>query len=144
MGGNTKTNYKATVDYKNTDGIDLRSERQQVGARLSLNHTGKSDLYNVILNVAPRTVKYQDADYDTFRSALLINTTIPVMDPEQPGKYTQITTYSTNNPVEILKLEKSGGERTILSWDGTFKLNLFPLLCRDKNHYLSTQITLAQ
>ena len=49
--------------------------------------------------------------------------------------YTQITTYSTNNPVEILKLEKSGGERTILSWDGTFKLNLFPLLCRDKNHY---------
>uniref|UniRef100_UPI003AB24C8A hypothetical protein n=1 Tax=Phocaeicola sp. TaxID=2773926 RepID=UPI003AB24C8A len=27
MGGNTKTNYKATVDYKNTDGIDLRSER---------------------------------------------------------------------------------------------------------------------
>lgn len=41
MGGNTKTNYKATVDYKNTDGIDLRSERQQVGARLSLNHTGK-------------------------------------------------------------------------------------------------------
>ena len=144
MGGNTKTNYKATVDYKNTDGIDLRSERQQVGARLSLNHTGKSDLYNVILNVAPRTVKYQDADYDTFRSALLINPTIPVMDPEQPGKYTQITTYSTNNPVEILKLEKSGGERTILSWDGTFKLNLFPLLCRDKNHYLSTQITLAQ
>ena len=38
--------------------------------------------------VAPRTVKYQDADYDTFRSALLINPTIPVMDPEQPGKYT--------------------------------------------------------
>lgn len=75
----------------------------------------KSDLYNVILNVAPRTVKYQDADYDTFRSALLINPTIPVMDPEQPGKYTQITTYSTNNPVEILKLEKSGGERTILT-----------------------------
>ena len=132
------------ADTENTDGIDLRSERQQVGARLSLNHTGKSDLYNVILNVAPRTVKYQDADYDTFRSALLINPTIPVMDPEQPGKYTQITTYSTNNPVEILKLEKSGGERTILSWDGTFKLNLFPLLCRDKNHYLSTQITLAQ
>ena len=90
-------------------------------------------MYNVILNVAPRTVKYQDADYDTFRSALLINITVPVMDPEQPGKYTQITTYSTNNPVDILKLEKSGGERTILSWDGTFKLNLFPLLCRDKN-----------
>ena len=90
MGGNAKTNYKATVDYKNTEGIDLRSERQQVGARLSLNHTGKSDLYNVILNVAPRTVKYQDADYDTFRSALLINPTIPVMDRSNRVNNTQM------------------------------------------------------
>ena len=140
MGGNTKTNYKATVDYKNTDGIDLRSERQQVGARLSLNHTGKSDLYNVILNVAPRTVKYQDADYDTFRSALLINPTIPVMDPEQPGKYTQITTYSTNNPVEILKLEKSGGERTILSWiEGRDLEEVLPELSEQEQYKLGRQ-----
>lgn len=144
MGGNAKTNYKATVDYKNTDGIDLRSGRKQIGARLSLNHTGKSDLYNVQLNVAPRTIKYQDSDHDAFRAALLINPTIPVMDADQPGKYTHITTYNTNNPVEVLKLEESNGERTILNWDGTFKLNLLPLLCENKNHYLSTQITLAQ
>lgn len=31
-----------------------------------------------------------------------------------------------------------------MNWDGTFKLNLLPLLCENKNHYLSTQITLAQ
>ncbi|WP_462341331.1 SusC/RagA family TonB-linked outer membrane protein [Phocaeicola plebeius] len=144
MGGNSKNNYKATVDYKNTEGIDLRSEREQLGARLSLNHTGKNDLYNVVLNVAPRVINYQDSDYDTFRSALMINPTTPVMDPNNPGYYTKITTYSTNNPVEILKLEQSGGEQTILSWDGTFKLNLLPLFSTNKNHYLSTQITLAQ
>jgi TonB-linked SusC/RagA family outer membrane protein len=144
MGGNSKNNYKATVDYKNTEGIDLRSGREQLGARLSLNHTGKNDLYNVVLNVAPRVINYQDSDYDTFRSALMINPTTPVMDPNNPGYYTKITTYSTNNPVEILKLEQSGGEQTILSWDGTFKLNLLPLFSTNKNHYLSTQITLAQ
>lgn len=144
MGGNSKNNYKATVDYKNTEGIDLRSGREQLGARLSLNHTGKNDLYNVVLNVAPRVINYQDSDYDTFRSALMINPTTPVMDPNNPGYYTKITTYSTNNPVEILKLEQSGGEQTILSWDGTFKLNLLPLFSTNKNHYLSTQISLAQ
>ena len=144
MGGNSKNNYKATVDYKNTEGIDLRSGREQLGARLSLNHTGKNDLYNVVLNVAPRVINYQDSDYDTFRSALMINPTTPVMDPNNPGYYTKITTYSTNNPVEVLKLEQSGGEQTILSWDGTFKLNLLPLFSTNKNHYLSTQITLAQ
>lgn len=40
-GGNSKTNYKATVDYKDTEGIDLRSYRKQLGARASLNHTDK-------------------------------------------------------------------------------------------------------
>lgn len=143
-GGNSKNNYKATVDYKNTEGIDLRSYRKQLGGRASLNHTGKNNLYSVILNVAPRVINYQDSDHDTFRSALMINPTIPVMDADNPGRYTKITTYSTNNPVEILKLEESGGERTILNWDGTFKLDLLPLLGKSEKHYLSTQVTLAQ
>lgn len=143
-GGNTKTNYKATVDYKDTDGIDIRSGRQEIGARLSLNHTGKSGLYNVVLNAAPRTIDYQDSDYNVFGYALLLNPTMPVMNPDEINKYTEINIYGTNNPVEILKLEESGGERKILNWDGTFKLNLLPLLGQNEKHYLSTQITVAQ
>ena len=41
-------------------------------------------------------------------------------------------------------MEEHGGKGKILHWDGTFKLNLLPLLCQNKAHYLSTQITLAQ
>jgi TonB-linked SusC/RagA family outer membrane protein len=74
----------------------------------------------------------------------MINPTTPVMDSSNPGMYTHITTYSTSNPVERLKLETSGGERTYLNWDGTFKLNLFPLFCKDDRQSLNTQITLAQ
>lgn len=96
------------------------------------------------LNVAPRNVKYDNSDYDAFREALMINPTIPVMDSENPGRYTYITAYSTNNPVERLKTEKNGGERTFINWDGTFRLNLFPLLCKDERHSLSTQVTVAQ
>lgn len=143
-GGNAKTNYKATVDYKNTDGIDIRSGRKEIGARLSLNHTGKSGLYNITLNAAPRTINFDDSDYNVFSYALLLNPTMPVMNPEDVNKYIEINIYGTNNPVEILKLEESGGERKILNWDGTFKLNLLPLLGHNDNHYLSSQITIAQ
>ena len=143
-GGNTRTNYRATVDYKDTEGIDLRASRRQIGARLTLNHTGKDDFYKITLNVAPRNVKYQNSDYDAFREAIMINPTIPVMDAANPGKYTYITAYATNNPVERLRIEENGGKRTFLNWDGTFKLNLLPALCRDDRHTLSTQITLAQ
>ncbi len=143
-GGTSRTNYRGTIDYKDTEGIDLRSHRRQIGARMTLNHTGKNDLYKIIMNVAPRNIKYESSDYDAFREALMINPTIPVMDSENPSKYTHITAYSTNNPVERLKIEKDGGTRTILNWDGTFKLNLFPALCKDDRHSLSTQVTLAQ
>lgn len=82
MGGNIKINYKVIVDYKNIDGIDLCLERQQVGVCLLLNYIGKSDLYNVILNVVLCIVKYQDVDYDIFCFVLLINFIILVMDLE--------------------------------------------------------------
>lgn len=143
-GGNAKNNYKGTVDVKNSEGIDLRSDKKEVGARLSFNHTGKSELYNISVNVAPRTMKYNNSDYGVFWTALTVNPTMPVMDPEQPNKYYKLTGWDTYNPVETLKLDQSGGEKKILNWDGTFKLNLFPLLCNDKSHYLTTQITIAQ
>lgn len=143
-GGTSKANYRATVDYKDTEGIDLRARKRQLGARMSFNHTGKDDIYSITLNVAPRNVKYRNSDYDAFREAIMINPTIPVMDSDNPGRYTYITAYATNNPVERLKLEKNEGERTFLNWDGTVKVNLFPALCRDDRHSLSTQLTLAQ
>lgn len=71
-GGNARNNYRATVDYKDTEGIDLRAKRRQVGARFSLNHTGKDDICKITLNVAPRNVKYDNSDYDAFREALMM------------------------------------------------------------------------
>lgn len=143
-GGNAKTNYKGTIDFKNSEGVDLRSDKKEVGGRVMLKHTGMSGLYTITLNAAPRVIKYNDADYNAFNAALYINPTTPVMDADTPGKYTYITTYDTNNPVETLRLEESRGERKILNWDGTFKLNLLPLFAPGSRHYLDTQITLSQ
>ena len=143
-GGNAQNSYRGTVDVKNSEGVDLRSDKHEVGARLSFNHTSPNKLYDIMLNVAPRTIKYNDSDYDVFWTALTVNPTIPVMDPNDPTKYYRLTGWDTYNPVETLKLEQKGGERKILNWDGTFKLNLLPLLGNSKYHMLNTQITVAQ
>lgn len=137
-GGNAKNNYRGTVDYKNMEGVDIRSSKEEIGGRLTMKHTGKNELYSITLNAAPRLIKYRNGDYSAFNAALYINPTTPVMDAENPGKYTYITTYSTNNPVEALKLEKSKGERLMLNWDGTFKLNLLPLFAPTSGHTLNT------
>ena len=38
-GGNARTNYRVTADYRNARGIDLRSDRREYGARANINHT---------------------------------------------------------------------------------------------------------
>ena len=145
-GGNDKTNYRVSADYRNANGIDRRSGREEYGARASINHTTKSGLFTFGLNVAPRIAYRKGADWSTFKNALEANPTTPIMDPNDPSKYYnfqgQVVAY---NPVEANTIEKSDGETKLIDWDATVKLNLFPLLLKNKdtNHSLTTQLTFA-
>ncbi|MDR1407285.1 MAG: SusC/RagA family TonB-linked outer membrane protein [Tannerella sp.] len=143
-GGTAQNNYRATVDVRDGEGIDIRSNRRELGARLSINHTSPNELYRVTLNVAPRKIDLNNADYGMFSQALTLNPTMPVHDPDVPGQYYEATGWEAENPVEKLALEKNGGMRKFLDWDGTFRLNLLPLLAPESEHTLNTQVTLAQ
>lgn len=135
-GGSDRTTYRGTVDYQDSKGLDIRSNRQQYGARLNINHTSKSGLYDIILNVAPRFVKRNDANRDAFTQALNLNPTMPVMNPDNPAAYYEPGGFVEYNPVEQLKLQEVGRESKSLDWNGTFKLNPFP--------NFNTQVQLAQ
>jgi len=137
-GGNANSNYRATLDYRDAEGLDLRSDREEYGARFSLNHSSKDDLYDISLSIAPRYFKRNDSNYDAFTKALTLNPTYPVLDPNDDSRYYDIPEGSDGhfNPVELLKLEQSGSEAKFLDWSGTFKLNI--------NDQLNTQVTLAQ
>ena len=144
-GGTAKNNYRATVDYRNGKGIDIRSDRQEIGARISLNHQAANDLYKFTFNMAPRKIDYNNSDLNMFAKALIANPTMPVWDPDNPGYYFNLIGYDADNPVELLSIEKNGGMRKYLDWDGTFRLNLLPVLNPSNiSHTLNTQITLAQ
>lgn len=145
-GGNDKTNYRVSADYRDAKGIDRRSGREEYGARASFNHTTASGLLTFTANLAPRIAYRDQSDWNAFRNAIEANPTTPIMDPEDPSRYYnfqgQVVSY---NPVEALKIEESKGEIKLLDWDATAKLNLFPLLLKDKTsrHSLTTQITFA-
>ncbi len=136
-GGNNNTNYRATVDYRDANGLDLRSGREEYGARFALNHAPTSNLYKISFNLAPRYVKMDNSNNDVFTQGLTLNPTYPVKDPVDPTMYYSITGSDGQfNPVELQKLEQSGTEAKFLDWDGTFKLNI--------TRTLNTQVTLAQ
>ncbi len=145
-GGNERSNYRVSADYRDANGVDLRSGREEYGARASVMHTTKGGLFTINLNVAPRIIYRDNADWSVFRNAIEANPTTPLMDPDNPSQYYNFQGQVVgSNPVELQKLEKNHSDTKLLDWDGTLKLNLLPLLAKDgsSNHNLSTQIMFA-
>ncbi len=145
-GGNDKSNYRVSADYRKANGIDLRSKREEYGARASVNHTTKGGLFTINVNVAPRIIYRDAADWSVFKDALEANPTTPIMDPDDPSKYYNFYGQAAgNNPVERQFLETDHADTKLLDWDGTVKLNLLPLLAKDGSspHHLTTQVMFA-
>ena len=145
-GGNERSNYRVSADYRDANGIDLRSNREEYGARASVSHTTKGGLFTVQLNVAPRIIYRDNADWGVFKDALEANPTTPLMNPENQAQYYNFNGQVVgSNPVERQVLETNHSDTKLLDWDGTLKLNLLPLFAKngDSAHNLSTQIMFA-
>lgn len=145
-GGNEKSNYRVSADYRNANGIDLRSHREEYGARASVSHTTKGGLFTISANIAPRIIYRDNADWGVFRNAIEANPTTPIMNPENPNSYYNFQGQVVgSNPVELMKLEKDHADTKLLDWDGTLKLNLLPLFMPNAKYSqnLSTQVTFA-
>jgi TonB-linked SusC/RagA family outer membrane protein len=143
-GGSTLNNYRVSIDYRDAEGVDLRSERKEYGARIALNHKSKNGLYEVNANIAPRIINRHQAEWGAFTQALLLNPTMPIYNAD--GSYYSVTSRigGSWNPVENLEVIQSGSEDKKLNWNGSFKLNLLPVIANTPNHNLSTEVMLAQ
>lgn len=128
----------ASIDYRDAKGLDLRSNKEEYGARVNINHTSDNDLYTATINIAPRFIKTNNSSHNAFNQSLTLNPTLPIMDPNTPNLFNFINTgfFGAYNPVEELKTVQSGSEGKYLDWNASFKLNL----TKD----LNTQVTLAQ
>jgi TonB-linked SusC/RagA family outer membrane protein len=137
-GGNARSNYIVSFDYRDAKGLDLRSTKREYGARLNLNHTSANNLYSVAINIAPRYLNFNHSNYNAFNQSLTLDPTLPLTDTVDPTKYLRINTGfpGAYNPVEDLRIVLNGGQGKYLDWSTSFKLNI------SKNLY--TQVTLGQ
>ena len=145
-GGNERTSYRVSVDYRDAHGIDLRSKREEYGSRASITHTTKGGLFTFTVNLAPRVISSDNSDWSVFKLALETNPTTPLMDPTNPSMYYNfVGQAASTNPVETQKLVKSHTDMRLLDWDATARLNLLPLLSKKISSpiILNTQLTFA-
>jgi TonB-linked SusC/RagA family outer membrane protein len=134
-GGSGGTNYFASADYRNADGLDLRANKREYGTRINVNFNSKDNVYSASITAAPRFANSKLADYGGFNNSLTLNPTYPVYTPT--GQYNFINTgFFSNNPVENAKEIKSEQEIKKLDLSGMFKVNIL------KN--LNTVITFSE
>ncbi|TWR29613.1 SusC/RagA family TonB-linked outer membrane protein [Mucilaginibacter pallidiroseus] len=134
-GGSGKTNYFASADYRNADGIDLRAHKKEYGTRISINHTTDDNFLVATLNVAPRYMYANNSDQGNFNNALTLNPTYPIYN--ETGAFNYLNTgFFSNNPVENATVIKSEAEIKELDISGSLKANIL------KN--FSTTITVSE
>ncbi len=112
-GGNAQTNYLATINYRDIDGIFLESYTERLTARADINHSMLDDMLNFNLGILSRTEKLNGFNGYTYRQSVIYNPTSPIKDEngawvEQPGA------FNYDNPLARIK-ESEGQTSTNLT-----------------------------
>jgi TonB-dependent starch-binding outer membrane protein SusC len=155
-GGNSKTNYLATLGYRQQEGIFITSESRTFNSRFDLNHNMFNDKLKINLNyINVNNNSGIPFDGSIYKQATRYNPTAPIKNPD--GTWFENSLLTENvNPVAWLK-EQYGSNQSqstrvsgSVTWlpvtDLKFKMlvsnsqgNSMSSIGRTKNHYVSTQ-----
>ncbi len=107
-GGNQKLSYRASVNYRNLEGIVINTGQEYLNGRINLTHKGYDDRLKVQLNMSSTFIDKDYTSYSAFDMAAIMNPTQPVYNED--GTYWQPGGYGEFNPVAKLNQERRGGK----------------------------------
>ncbi|MCX6254099.1 MAG: SusC/RagA family TonB-linked outer membrane protein [Bacteroidia bacterium] len=127
-GGTDKTSYRASVNYRQGEGVEIKTGYTQLNGRINLTQKALNDKFTIDINLGATERESQYGFAEGFRYASIYNPTSPVKssDPaysKYDGYFQQIF-FDYYNPVSILELDKNEGKNRILnlSLKGTYKI----------------------
>ena len=135
----TKNGYFGlSVNYKKGNGLDIVSGREEYGGRFVGEQRVLNNRLQFNSSLSARKVNEKWGNDGLFDTALTMNPTIPVKNPDgsyyQPNSPTDI-----HNPVNDLKENVSNGDRIYLLGNADVKLNILQM----EQHVLNTSLSYA-
>lgn len=139
LDGTTKNGfYSASINYKKANGLDLRSGREEYGARFVIEQRMLENRLQANASLSVRKVDEEWGNDGLFDAALTMNPTMPVYNED--GSYYQPTSpTNARNPVEELLDIENNGNRMYVLGNADLKWNIF----RNDNSQLSTSVSYA-
>ncbi|MEI6047428.1 MAG: SusC/RagA family TonB-linked outer membrane protein [Bacteroidota bacterium] len=118
-GGTDKTSYRASVNYRDIQGIMITTGNTQLNGRINITQKALNDKFTLDLNLGATERESKYGFSDAFRYATIYNPTAPVMstDPAytQYDGYFQQVLFDYYNPVSLLKLNTNNGKNRLLN-----------------------------
>lgn len=105
-GSSRKFSYRASINYKNAEGIAKNNNREEVIAKIAASQKALDGWLN--LNYDFSYMHYRN-DYfcGDFKQAAILNPTMPIYDPSSISGYYQPTGTGQSNPVENMNQKES-------------------------------------
>ena len=120
-GGNVKSNYRASVFYKDINPIAIRSSQSNWGGRINVNHLGLNDRLEIQLNVSTNfTTRDAAGSKGAWEQVSQRNPTEPAKDAN--GNWTEDQAYNSWNPLANYATQENTLYRT--NWLGSGKASL--------------------
>jgi iron complex outermembrane receptor protein len=127
-GGTDKTSYRASVNFRQGEGVEIKTGYSQLNGRINLTQKALNDKFTLDLNLGATERESRYGFNEAFRYATIFNPTAPVRsDDEEYAKYDgyfQQQLFDYYNPVSIMELNTHEGKNRILnlSVKGTFNV----------------------
>ncbi|HAT93374.1 MULTISPECIES: SusC/RagA family TonB-linked outer membrane protein [Sphingobacterium] len=123
-GGGDKSNYRASINYENAEGIAKQNGRQQFGGRVNFSQTGLKDRLTFSGNIA---ANFNKADLlggktEYFEQAIQRNPTAPLYNPD--GSFYQTQGYNNFNPLDRMANRVDQRNQETFSGDARMKLKI--------------------
>jgi len=124
-GGTDKSNYRVSVNFRDTEGILLNSGFEQVNARAKLSGKVLNDKLKIDFNSA---LTQRDSDFgfeEALRYAIVANPTAPILGANAPfpfdsdnygGYFETLGLFDSFNPVSIADQNKNFGDASTLNY----------------------------
>lgn len=125
-GSSNKFNYRASLSYKNAEGIARNNERNEMIAKLSASQKALGGWLN--LNYDFSYMHYRN-DYfcGDFKQAATLNPTTPIYDPTSVSGYYQPQGTGVSNPVENMNQKESYQDGNYFRGSIKATLNVLPV-----------------
>ena len=106
------TSYRASINYRNNNGIIKGVSNERLNTRLNLSHTALNDKLRLNVNLSVTNREFETKDNDLFRYTMIYNPTAPIMDDvntQNDGGFFQRDLFDFFNPEALRQQQLRGG-----------------------------------